>query len=143
MALPESGPLSGSQIATELGLGFTYLSLSGMYATSSLSGTTPLEYSGFWGYSNDPIRSLAYRYGSTVGKPVLVCENDYGYAVSVYYNGVFSIQIGDYCYTAETGDSVLANGNYAIGSGLSNPPLYVITISNGTGYVSARLDCWE
>ena len=52
MALPSSGPISGSQIATELGLSATNLSLGGMIDSSSLSSTNPDAYSDFYGYSS-------------------------------------------------------------------------------------------
>jgi hypothetical protein len=55
MALPASGPISGSQIATELGItgvAASNLSLGGMISSSSLSNTNPDEYSEFYGYSH-------------------------------------------------------------------------------------------
>jgi hypothetical protein len=144
MALPASGPISGSQIATELDVGATNLSLSGMIASSSISDTNPDQYSEFYGYTS---RVFVSRYGSTVSKPAFACENDYGYAVQVWFVktsiGQEFIEVGNYCYTSQTGDTVLANGNYAIGFGISSQPFYIITIANGTGYVSAVYECGE
>jgi len=140
MALPASGPISGSQIATELGVGATNLSLSGMFASSSISQVNPDAYSEFYGYQSRTFRS---RYSNTIAKPAFGCENNYSYTVQVWFVqglGAEGIEVGDYCYTSQTGDTSLANGNYAIGFGLSSKPFYVITIS-GSGYVSAVLDC--
>ena len=145
MALPSSGPISGSQIATELDVGAVNLSLSGMFASSSLNATDPDAYSEFYGYVS---RISVLRYGSTVTKPAFACNINYGYTVSVWFVprlilGVYVdfISKDDYCYTTKTGDTPLANGNYAIGVGVNAKPFYVITIANGTGYVSAVLTC--
>jgi len=51
MALPASGPISGSQIGAELSLLPQNLSLGGMISSSSLFTTTNQEYSEFYGYS--------------------------------------------------------------------------------------------
>jgi hypothetical protein len=139
MALPASGPISGSQIATELDVGATNLSLSGMIASSSISDTDPDQYSEFYGYAS---RNSKLRHASTVGKPAIVCSfSGFTFNVPVYYSGF--IEVGNYCYTSQTGDTVLANGNYAIGFGISSQPFYIITIANGTGYVSAVYECGE
>lgn len=138
MALPDSGPISGSQIWAEIIGGVnTNLSISGMFASSSLSATNPDAYSEFYGYQS---RTGANRYSSTIAKPSLACNTNYSYTVSVWFVSAL-IEVGNYAYTTKTGDVVLANGNYAIGTGLSAKPVVVITIANGTGYVSAVLSC--
>ena len=53
MALPNSGPISGSQIASELSVSSTNVSLAGMADTASFSA--PDAYSDFYGYSNIPL----------------------------------------------------------------------------------------
>jgi hypothetical protein len=142
MPTPSSGPISGSQIASAISPFFTVnLSLSGMVASSSLDIESPYAYSDFYGY---PPRVSVNRYGSTVTKPAFACNNNYGYAVAVWFvkaPGAEGIEEGDFCYTSSTGDTVLANGNYAIGVGINSKPQYVITIANGTGYVSAVFTC--
>ena len=142
MALPSSGPISGSQIATELDVGAVNLSLIGMFASSSFAETPiPMSYSDFYGYAS---RVEVLRANNTITKPALACNLDFGYATSVWFVkniGAEIIEVGNYCYTSETGDTVLANGNYAIGVGVNAKPFYVITIANGTGYVSAVFTC--
>tara|TARA_B110000503_G_scaffold100985_1_gene151007 strand:- start:390 stop:809 length:420 start_codon:yes stop_codon:yes gene_type:complete len=139
MALPASGPISGSQIATELDVEAVNISLGGMFASSSLSATDPDAYSEFYGYKS---RTVVQRYGSTIAKPSLACNSNYGYTIGVWYVSTTGpIDVGNYCYTTKTGTTVLADGNYAIGSGLNSTPTYVITIANGTGYVSTLLIC--
>ena len=142
MALPSSGPISGSQIATELDVGAVNLSLIGMFASSSFAETPiPMSYSDFYGYAS---RVEVLRHASTIAKPAFGCNNFYGYITSVWFvknTGAEGIEVGNYCYTTKTGETVLANGNYAIGVGVNAKPFYVITIANGTGYVSAVFDC--
>ena len=60
MALPSSGIISASQIAAELELASTNISLKGMATSASLS--TPYEYSDFYGYSQ-----ITWYYGFTSG----------------------------------------------------------------------------
>jgi hypothetical protein len=140
MALPASGPISGSQIWAEINGGAnTNLSLNGMFASSSLENEGIDAYSEFYGYQS---RTLVTRYSSTIAKPSFGCVSNYSYAVAVWYVSTAGpIDVGNYCYTTKTGTTVLANGNYAIGSGLNSTPTYVITIANGTGYVSTVLIC--
>jgi hypothetical protein len=112
MALPASGPISGSQIATELDVGATNLSLSGMIASSSISDTDPDQYSEFYGYAS---RNSKLRHASTVGKPAIACSfTGFTFNVPVYYSG--SLKGGNIAYTSPSGSEVLANGNYAIGT---------------------------
>ena len=60
MALPSSGAISGSQIAAELELASTNISLEGMADSASFS--SPYAYSDFYGYSQ-----ITWYYGSTSG----------------------------------------------------------------------------
>ena len=137
MALPASGPISGSQIATELDVGATNLSLSGMIASSSISDTNPDQYSEFYGYAS---RNSKLRHASTVGKPAIVCSfSGFTFNVPVYYSG--SLKVGNIVYTSISGSEVLANGNYAIGTPAFLYPSEIITVTSGTGYVSATADC--
>lgn len=60
MALPDSGPISGSQIAAELELASTNISLEGMATSASFSA--PYAYSDSYGYSQ-----INVYYGYTSG----------------------------------------------------------------------------
>ena len=124
MALPASGPISGSQIAAELGLtGITgtNLSLGGMISSSSLSNTNPDEYSEFYGYSNATLTSYT---GSTFQNGnKFICTQSQN--VTFYHDGSGSIpQIGDTIYT-DSGGTTLAVGYSRVGLG------YLLTNSSG------------
>ena len=140
--LPISGPLSASAIAGVLIITPVNLSLSGMYSSSSLSNTTPLEYSGFYGY-NGTARSTAYRYSQTVGKPFLECEVSRVINVIFYHDGSFALPgNGDTCYTTSTGNNYLGNGNYSINqTSITNVPSSIITVTGGSGVISAAILC--
>ena len=70
MALPSSGAISGSQIAAELELASTNISLKGMAESASFSA--PYAYSDFYGYSQ-----ITWYYGSTSGnvKAIQACPD--------------------------------------------------------------------
>jgi|FLOH01.1.fsa_nt_gi hypothetical protein len=98
MALPSSGPISGSQIATELGLfPSTNISLRGLSSTASFS--SPDSYSEFYGYS---ALTLFYATSTTSKFAVNVCSL---YAnVSLWHDGAGSTPvIGDNVYTNSSG----------------------------------------
>jgi len=140
MALPASGPISGSQIATELGLSFTNLSLGGMIDSSSLSNTDPDAYSDFYGYSG---RDSSYRYASTVGKPAFECDISRAITTEFWHDGSFGLPTnGDQCWTSPSGSNYLANGNYSINNtSTTNTPLSVIIITGGSGIISSATIC--
>jgi hypothetical protein len=137
MALPASGPISGSQIATELDVEAANISLSGMIASSSISDTNPDQYSEFYGYAS---RDSQLRYASTVTKPSFACNLSFSYTVAFYYAAAGLGLRGKTAYTSPSGSVVLANGNYAVGTGTGQPS-FVMTITGGTGYIDAIEDC--
>lgn len=139
MALPASGPISGSQIATELDVGATNLSLSGMIASSSISDTNPDQYSEFYGYAS---RDIVLRSTSTVAKPAFGCNLSFSYTVAVYYSGSGFGLRGKTAYTSPSGSEVLANGNYPIGTITGLPP-NIITVTGGTGFIDDVYECGE
>ncbi len=98
MALPSSGPISGSQIATELGVQSTSdISLRGMASTASFS--SPDSYSEFYGYS---ALTLFYATSTTSKFALNVCSL---YAtVSLWHDGAgFTPVPGDNVYTNSSG----------------------------------------
>ena len=117
MALPSSGPISGSQIATELGIAaWSNLSLGGLIATSSISNTNPDKYSEFYGYSNVTYTQV-YRDDAT-GKVVFGCTDET--YTSVWHNGSGTLPYnGDTLYTNSAGSSTISSGHWPIGFGLS------------------------
>ena len=90
-------------------------------------------------------RSTAYRYASTVGKPVLECEESRAITTQFWHNGSSTLPgNGNTCYTSATGNNYLGNGNYAIrGNSGTNTPASVITITGGLGVISFALLCFE
>jgi hypothetical protein len=139
MALPASGPISGSQIATELDVEAANISLSGMIASSSISDTNPDQYSEFYGYVS---RASQLRYASTVGKPAFACNLSFSYTVAFYYSASGLGLKGKTAYTSPSGSGVLANGNYAVGTGTGTPS-FIMTIIGGTGEIDGTEDCGE
>ena len=124
MALPSSGPISGSQIATELGLtgiAATNLSLSGMVASSSLDIEQPYAYSDFYGYSNVTLTSFtasAFQSGTK-----FICTQTQN--VTFYHDGssIFPTT-GDTVYT-NSGGTTPAVGYSRVNFG------YMLTNSSG------------
>ena len=110
MALPSSGAISGSQIAAELELASTNISLKGMATSASLS--TPYEYSDFYGYSQ-----ITWYYGSTSGniKAIQACPD------STPNEGRIVKGSGNNSIAPEVGDTMLSGvpdgGNNTISTG--------------------------
>lgn len=88
-------------------------------------------------------RSTAFRYGQTVGKPVLECETSRLMNVLTYHNGSNILPgINDTVYTTATGNNYLANGNYALSvTSRTGTPTSIITITGGAGVISAATLC--
>ena len=88
-------------------------------------------------------RSTAFRYGLTVGKPVLECETSRLMNVTIYFSSSNPLPAnGDTVYTTATGNNYLANGNYALSTtSRTGNPTSVITISGGLGVISAATLC--
>tara|TARA_R110000824_G_scaffold167480_1_gene344477 strand:+ start:455 stop:880 length:426 start_codon:yes stop_codon:yes gene_type:complete len=139
MALPTSGPISGSQISTELGLVPGNISLGGMADSASFSA--PDAYSDFYGFSS--LKS-AFRYNGTVGKPVFECDISRAITTQFWHNGSnFLPANGDTCYlSTNTSGFKLPNGNYSLSfNSRTGTPTSVITISGGAGVISFATLC--
>ena len=111
MALPASGPISGSQIAAELGItgiAASNLSLGGMISSSSLSNTNPDEYSEFYGYSNVTLTSFT---GSpSQPKSKFICNQSLN--TSYWHNGSSAYPtVGDTIYTNSGGTATIGGGS--------------------------------
>ena len=111
MALPASGPISGSQIATELGItgvAASNLSLGGMIDSSSLSNTNPDEYSEFYGYSNVTLTSFT---GSpSQGGSKFICNQSLN--TSYWHNGSSAYPTsGTTIYTNSGGTATIGGGS--------------------------------
>ena len=138
MALPTSGPLSINAIRVELGASSTNQSLGAFSDTAGFAA--PDAISDFYGYSS---RSRDFRYAFTVGKPVLECDTSRAITTEFWHNGSNILPAnGDTCYTSATGNNYLGNGNWMIRFNSSTgTPTSVITITGGSGVISAAILC--
>ena len=104
----------------------------------------PYKLSHWYGYDKDcSSRSSAYRYASAGGKPVLECEVSRAITTEFWHDGSnFLPANGDTCYTSATGNNYLGNGNWMIrNQSATNTPTSVITITGGSGVISAAILC--
>ena len=138
MALPASGPISGSQIATELGItgvAATNLSLGGMISSSSLSNTNPDEYSEFYGYSNVTLTSFT---GSpSQGGSKFICNQSLN--TSYWHNGsgVAYPGVGDTIYTNSGGTATIGGGS----AGYLKLNNFAYAQFNSSGVVTSTFNC--
>ena len=109
MALPTSGPISGSQIGAELGLSASNLSLGGMIESSSLSNTNPDEYSEFYGYSHATLNTFTG--SASQPKSKFICDQSLN--TSYWFNNSFSAYptVGDTIYTNSGGTATIGGGS--------------------------------
>jgi hypothetical protein len=140
MALPASGPISGSQIANELGVSATNISLRGMASSASFS--SPDSYSEFYGYSNlIPISaSWNYAVGSCGGDSFSVYVNSTQVVgpISVATLGYIMVNDNDFIEvytTSGTKGAGCANPSSFINVYLDNEFYDGVTVSN-TGFSS-------
>jgi hypothetical protein len=134
MALPASGPISGSQISAELGTGATNISLGGMADTASFSA--PDAYSDFYGYGSLTLFYMGN--AGTVPKPA--CSQDADNAA--YHDGAGSLPTtGDIVYTDAAGTTTKGNGTYGVDAVSGSSPSSTITINGGAGSVSQVGSC--
>jgi hypothetical protein len=114
MALPASGPISGSQIGTELGVSSPY-SLHNMSLSASFS--TPDAMSDFYGYSGNSA-TLSWTYSVTGGPS----SNSFGLRVNGSLvetrtstsSGNYTVNVGDTIYV------VISCNGCSGGSGVAN-----------------------
>ena len=117
MALPSSGPISGSQISAELGTASTNISLGGM--ADSASFLAPDAYSDFYGYANlTSYVASAFQNGTK-----FICTQTQN--VTFYHDGSGTFPT--------TGDTVYTNsGGTTPGVGYSRVNFgYILTNSSG------------
>ena len=122
MALPASGPISGSQISAELGTASTNISLGGM--ADSASFTSPDAYSDFYGYAN----LTSYTGGAFQTGTKFICSSTL--TVTYYQDGGGILPTtGDTIYTNSGGTTVIGGGN--AGYNRTNQYGYIRTDSSG------------
>lgn len=142
MALPSSGPLSSSQISTELGTPSTNISLGGMSDTASFSA--PDAMSDFYGYSAATLITASLRASNyMVYNPSNVYLNFDGAAVNASYasyntyNTIVeantSVSAGGYAFAYAGGNvSYQIYDNYGFSLSDSDPNGYASVSTNYT-----------
>lgn len=134
MALPSSGAISSSMIATELGLSISNLSLDRMGVSASLSlASSSISMSQFYGYSDQDDYKLYYYYSIGQKNDDFACGNNTNAAF--YFSGSGTAPaFGDHLFTAANPSSAnplnLTGGQwYGIASSLGAFPTAAMSIS--------------
>jgi len=135
MALPTTGPLSGSQIGAELSLLPSNLSLNGMIDSSSLSNTNPDAYSDFYGYSNVTLTAVSS--SLPVNKPLLGCNTSNVF--QLFHDGDFANpQPGDTLYSTNSTSNPVGADNWPIGL---IPEFKTVYTTNSSGVITSGFSC--
>jgi len=94
-------------------------------------------------YLEPTSRSICRRYSQSVGKPNLECATQRLMNVLTYHNGSNILPgINDTVFTTATGNNYLADGNWALSFNTrTGYPTSVITVSGGSGVISASILC--
>ena len=153
MALPLSGQISLSQINTELGrtsntpntslrsleIG-TYVPLRAS-ASSKPNGSAPYSMNEWHGYQHIQVR---YRYGISIGfsTSASACSSVTSRVVFIESSNSYEVNIGDRCYTTESGNTVFAGNSfkwYKIDNGVDEA--YAIQIDSNGVIISMPISC--
>ncbi len=131
MALPNSGPISGSQIASELSVSSTNVSLAGMADTASFSA--PDAYSDFYGYSNvtTGLTSALYTQNLTSNTAWDLVQEDFS---STYNNRTVRLVI--HYVNGTSGTSY--QGDFQIGANISFGQSNISFASSMTNWQTTR-----
>jgi hypothetical protein len=127
MTLPASGQISGSQIATELGVSATNISLAGMADTASF--LSPDAYSDFYSYNGNTWSSF-----KTTANPQLTSALACSEVISPgrYHDGIGSNPVsGDRVRNNSDGTGIPASGYYMDISGWYRLDSNGLIIANG------------
>ena len=128
---------SGICFKNALNTGYSYITLADDAVITARSCTTTKFPS--------TSRPTDFRYGQTVGKPVLECETSRLMNVTIYSDKDPTQLLpanGDTVYTTATGNNYLANGNYALSvTSRTGTPTSIITITGGAGVISSATLC--
>ena len=141
MALPASGPISGSQIATEVDVETFNISLSGMYNTSSLTTkSTNFAYSNFYGYAH--VTLTAFTVTSTTAKfSDDVCN--IATSITYYHDGDFDTPgNGNIVYTDSAGTTFAQWTAFKGFGGTVGDSFSAGRVYTGTGVVYSAVLCF-
>ena len=142
MALPASGPISGSQIATELGItgaAATNLSLGGLIASSSLSNTDPDAYSDFWGYFNSETWVSKTTSKKAQANKVDACNQSVNWTRYTTGTSSTTVSVGDKFAANSDGTGQVGSGYYKAGSGFATE--WFLLDSSSPAEVTSKMAC--
>jgi hypothetical protein len=116
MALPASGPISMSMIATEFGDSSPFSNLSlNTFGVTSASFSAPISASMFYGFSN--LTAFNYAGGSGREEPETACE-DNGNRSTAYHTGNNAYPVAsNVVYSNSSGTTFITANAYKMGSG--------------------------
>ena len=138
MALPASGPISGSQIATELDVEAVNISLGGMFASSSLSATDPDAYSDFYGYSGETWVSKTTSKKAQANK-VDACNQSVNWTRYTTGTSSTTVSVGDKFAANSDGTGQVFAGYYKAGSGFATE--WFLLDSSSPATVTSKMAC--
>tara|TARA_B100000780_G_scaffold28156_1_gene17857 strand:- start:359 stop:1141 length:783 start_codon:yes stop_codon:yes gene_type:complete len=121
MALPTSGPISGSQIAAEVGVSSTNISLGGM--ADSASFASPDAYSDFYGFSG--LTFTSFQTSKKVSSSSsTACSQTVNFARFTSGNPS-SVQVGDFIAANSNGTGTIPSGWIRTGTGFLTSAFFI------------------
>jgi len=147
MALPSSGPISSSQVATEFSVSQTNISLSnlGTQLGTPISAGSEVELAtDFYGqsaFSGTAFSNLENGSGATAfSSAENACDGfEEGTTATRYHSGTGTYPVnGDKVYKTNNNNDPIGNGFFAFNAGRSN---FSYQVSGGDGTVSNRTGC--
>lgn len=122
MALPASGPISQSQVATEFSVSLTNISLSnlGTQLSTPITAGQPVELANdFYGQSGVTLTAFGYSGTSPFGNASEACSEG-GTSGTAYHDGSGTYPVADdFVYQDSAGNTPLDDGFYRMNSGQS------------------------
>lgn len=143
MALPSSGPISMSMVATEFSVNQSNISLTNLGNQLSTPVTSNISLAAsFYGQSAVTLTSISILTydGGAFGSNSEACDGEEGANQTYYHDGSNSYVVtGDKIYTTNATSNPLGNGHYRQAYG--SKATQAITIDGGAGEVSDINTC--
>tara|TARA_Y100000385_G_C13029524_1_gene610089 strand:- start:70 stop:519 length:450 start_codon:yes stop_codon:yes gene_type:complete len=148
MALPSSGPISSSQVATEFSVSTTNISLSnlGTQLSTPITAGQPVELandfygqSAFSGTSFTNVENGSNAASFEDAESACSAAPEPQYTATRYHDGTGTTPVnGDKVYKTNSTSDPIGNGYFAFNAGRSN---FSYEVTGGTGTVSNRTVC--